>query len=196
MNILLSPEPHGYDTASVILRDGGVIAYPTEAVFGLGCDPFNRDAVFRLLSLKSRRAQKGLILIASRFEQLKSVLALEELSKHQINEALMTWPGPYTWIFPASMSVPSWIRGDFSTIAVRVTRHPIARDLCEAFNGPIVSTSANHGGDIPARTYEEVLEYFPKGLNGIIKGETGKQLKPTQMRDVQTGKIVRFGAPS
>jgi L-threonylcarbamoyladenylate synthase len=194
MNILLSPELQGHETASVILRDGGVIAYPTEAVFGLGCDPYNRDAVFKLLQLKSRRAQKGLILIASSFEQLKSVVAHEELSKHQLNEAFMTWPGPYTWIFPASPSVPSWIRGDFSTIAVRVTRHPVARALCETYGGPIVSTSANRDGCVPARTYQETLECFPKGLNGILKGEIGKLIKPTQIRDIQTGKIVRFGS--
>lgn len=193
MNTILQPSYHGLEAAAHFLRDGAVIAYPTEAVFGLGCDPFNRDAVFKLLSLKSRREQKGLLLIASHFDHLKPLIALDELSSHQINQALVTWPGPYTWVFPASAMVPSWIRGDFSSVAVRVTNHPVAKALCNAFGKPLVSTSANIDGCIPARTVEQVLQSIPKGIHAIIDGNTGSSLKPTQIRDVVTGKVIRFG---
>lgn len=195
MTLLCKDDKAGLLQAAEIMKDGGVIAYPTEAVFGLGCDPHNEKAVLQILELKSRLIRKGLILLASDFELIRPYLALEELSDSQINEALKTWPGPYTWVFPASALVPSWIRGDFSSIAVRITKHPGANMLCSAFNGPIVSTSANQDGQAPARTTEQVLKYFNNRLDACVDGLVGSlQRTPTQIRDIKTGKILRFGS--
>ncbi len=190
MHCVLPATAQAFKTVAHIMRDGGVIACPTESVFGLSCDPFNRDAVLKLLAIKSRDPQKGLLLVASQFEQLKDLLCLEGLDVHKINQALMTWPGPYTWVFPASSKAPRWITGRFSTIAVRVTHHPVVKSLCDNF-GPMVTTSANSEGGEPAKNVHEVLEALPKGIDALIDAEVGTLSQPTQIRDVETGKIIR-----
>lgn len=174
------------------LQAGKVIAYPTEAVYGLGCAPLNEAAVMKILDLKSRPVHKGLILISYDFESLAPYLNLEVLTQTQVNSALASWPGPYTWLFPVSKLVPRWIKGDFSSVAVRVIAHPIAAQLCHLFGGPIVSTSANVSGALPARDVQQILEQFPQGLEGILEGELDLKRGPSQMRDVQTGVVLRI----
>ncbi|MBX9586209.1 MAG: threonylcarbamoyl-AMP synthase [Gammaproteobacteria bacterium] len=177
------------DEAVTALKQGDVIAYPTEAVFGLGCDPFNKTAVERLLSLKRRSVSKGLILIASDWNQISSLT--RPIDESTMNRAQNTWPGPYTWIFPASDSVPPWIRGDYPGIALRVTQHPLASALCEAFGGPIVSTSANLEGTPPAKAVEDLVNIFPTGIGVILAGPLGDSENPTTIRDVLTGDFLR-----
>jgi len=178
--------------AAWLLQQGGVIAYPTEAVFGLGCDPFNPVAVTELLRLKQRSPGKGLILIADNFAKLKPLL--EEISEERLAAVLATWPGPYTWVFPANLArVPESIRGMHATIAVRVTAHEIARQLCQTFGGPLVSTSANFSFKDPLCTEEAVRTYFGNDLNYILPGKTGGLSKPTEIRDALTGEILRDG---
>lgn len=173
------------------LQRGGIIAYPTEAVFGLGCDPHNSAAVMRLLSLKQRPVEKGLILIASDIDQLRAYLAPVDASVWQ--RAMATWPGPVTWVFPARKTVPVALRGEHTTLAVRVTAHPLARMLCEAFDGALISSSANIAGQPPARNAAEVRAQFPKGIDYILDGEVNTQAKPSEIRDAQSGKILRPG---
>ena len=171
------------------LKTGGVIAYPTEAVFGLGCDPRNEAALKRLLQLKGRDVEKGLILIAASYEQLKPFLS--ELDKETEKELLASWPGPVTWLVPANESVSASLRGKHTTLAVRVTNHPLVQQLCNAFGGAIVSTSANTAGMQPARTIEEVEHYFNDSLDVIVKGETGGLSKPTEIRDALSKQVIR-----
>ena len=171
------------------LKTGGVIAYPTEAVFGLGCDPRNEAALKRLLQLKGRDVEKGLILIAASYEQLKPFLS--ELDKETEKELLASWPGPVTWLVPANESVSASLRGKHTTLAVRVTNHPLVQQLCNAFGGAIVSTSANTAGMQPARTIEEVKHYFNDSLDVIVKGETGGLSKPTEIRDALSKQVIR-----
>lgn len=177
------------DEAVAALNNGEIIAYPTEAVFGLGCDPFNKTAVERLLSLKRRSVSKGLILIASDWNQIASLTC--PISESVIDRAQNTWPGPYTWIFPASDSAPTWIRGDYPGIALRVTQHPLASALCEAFGGPIVSTSANLEGTPPAKTVADLVNSFPTGIGLILAGPLGDSENPSTIRDVLTGDFLR-----
>lgn len=177
------------ENAATILRQGGIIAYPTEAVFGLGCDPFNQLAVARIKQLKNRSPQKGLIMIGACWEQLQSFTA--PIPKENLTRTLATWPGPYTWIFPTADSTPQWITGQHNTIALRVTAHPIAKAICEAFGKPIISTSANLEGQPPARTEDEVKRIFNTDIDLIISGALGNQTKPTEIRDVLTGKVLR-----
>lgn len=174
--------------AVTILQDGGVIAYPTEAVYGLGCDPFNEKAVRKILEIKKRSVEKGLILIAASWEQIKFLT--EKIPEEKLNTVLATWPGPFTWVFPASNKVPFWIRGAHNSIALRVTNHSIARLICEKF-GPIVSTSANLTQQSPATTTEEVEKYFADKVDLIIPGQTGGLKKTTSIMDVLTGKKIR-----
>jgi len=180
---------HQINKAVRILQQGGVIAYPTEAVYGLGCDPDNQLAVERLLAIKQRSWEKGLILIAADFHQLHPYLA--EIDFALKANALATWPGPVTWLWPAKPAVTSLLRGMHATIAVRVTAHPLAAALCREFGGPLVSTSANLSGKAPTCTAEEVRSQFGDNLDYVLEGKTGGLSSPSQIRDVLSGQIIR-----
>lgn len=171
------------------LRRGEVIAYPTEGVWGLGCDPDNRAAVERLLALKQRDWRKGLILIASHYRALEKYV--EPPSEAACEAAFASWPGPATWIFPASAHCPKWLSGGRDTIAVRVTAHSGAAALCKAWGGALVSTSANRSGQPPAMSIEAVRAQFPNQLGAVLPGPLGGQAGPTPIRDLLTGELLR-----
>jgi L-threonylcarbamoyladenylate synthase len=176
--------------AVLVLKQGGIIAYPTEAVFGLGCDPFNEAALTRLLTIKHRSPHKGLILIADCFERIKPLVG--PVSDQQLQKALASWPGPYTWVFPAELShTTPLIRGNNATIAVRVTAHPIASALCQAFGHPLVSTSANRSTEPPMRTAKAVTLHFGQEVDYVLEGKTSDLSSPTEIRDVLTGALLR-----
>ncbi|MFO1371116.1 MAG: L-threonylcarbamoyladenylate synthase [Candidatus Competibacteraceae bacterium] len=175
--------------AAHVIRAGGIIAYPTEAVYGLGCNPRDERAVRRLLALKRRPAHKGLILVAADFAQLASFLQpLTETDHVRLNA---TWPGPYTWLIPTRLTTPRWLRGRHDTLAVRVTAHPLAAALCWACGHPLVSTSANLSGRPPARTALAVRRQLGRDLDYLLPGPTGGATKPTEIRDLRTGQLVR-----
>ena len=175
--------------AAHALRHGGIIAYPTEAVYGLGCDPLNAPAVLRLLALKNRPVEKGLILIASDFQQLAPFVRAPE--PEMMRRISATWPGAVTWLLPALVTTPAWLRGAHDTLAVRVTAHPQAAALCRAFGGALVSTSANPAGRPPARHPLRVRHYFSGSLDCILSGAVYSHTKPTEIRDAVTGKVIR-----
>lgn len=175
--------------AAQILRTGGVLAYPTEAVFGLGCDPANNDAIARLLKLKGRPQQKGLICIAADFAQVAPWLDLRH--RDQIDRAKQSWPGPITWILKARAHAPAAVCREDGTIAVRVTAHPPAIELCRAFAGPIVSTSANTAGAPPARGHAALAHYFGTRIEGVMIGPLGDATRPTQIFSGATGERLR-----
>lgn len=171
------------------LRAGGVVAYPTEAVWGLGCDPLNAHAVARLRALKQRRRDRGLILIAASFEQVADWIG--PLPAARLAQVHSSWPGPNTWVLPASPQVPKWVRGPGDTVALRVTAHPLAAALCYVFGGPIVSSSANLSGHAPLRTALAVRRQFGRVLDAVLVGETAGQARPSRMRDARTGELLR-----
>ncbi|GMQ83813.1 MAG: Sua5/YciO/YrdC/YwlC family protein [Gammaproteobacteria bacterium] len=176
-------------TAARCIRKGGVVAYPTEAVFGLGCDPANPLAVARLLALKNRPWQKGLILIASNLQQLEPWLqALSDSASQQLNKS---WPGPTTWLLPASRSCPDWLTGTHDTLAVRISAHPLVRRLCDILDGPVISTSANSSGQRPARSVLDVRLRFGTQIDFVLPGMLGGRKKPTRIRDLASGKLIR-----
>ena len=175
------------------LKKGKVIAYPTESVFGLGCDPDNQYAIKSLLSLKNRSKEKGLILISADFSQLEDYVDLNRLSGDEKQAMLATWPGPVTWVVPVGKNATTWLTGSFNTLAVRVCDHPDVRALCRGFGKPIISTSANLSGQDPCRTFEDVLLQFGDKLPYILKGKTMGRDKPTQIRDARSGKLLREG---
>lgn len=177
--------------AARILQAGGVIAYPTEGVYGLGCDPGNAVAVDRLLLLKQRPGEKGLILIASCIEQLEPYI--EPLDTNVLKKVNATWPGPVTWILPARENISPYLARENNTIAARVTAHPIAAALCTVANQALVSTSANTSGHPPAHTPLQVRNIFKNSVDYIVHGATGGTGKPTEIRDSRSGKIIRPG---
>ena len=175
--------------AARVVRRGGLIAYPTEAVYGLGCDPRNEMAVRRLLTLKRRPMHKGLILIAADFSQLAPFL--QPLTPAERERLDATWPGPHTWLIPARNETPRWLRGRHDTLAVRVTAHPLAAALCRACGHPLVSTSANRSGRPPARTALAVRRQLGRDLDALLPGPTGGAAQPTTIRHLRSGRIVR-----
>ena len=180
---------HQIMQAAKALQQGGVIAYPTEAVYGLGCDPANPQAVQRLLQFKQRDWGKGLILIAAEIDQLAPYLA--KIDGPLKERVLATWPGPVTWLWPAKPGVSKLVRGQHDTIAVRVTAHPLAAELCTIFGGALVSTSANLSGNPPARNPEQVHAQFNNNLDYVLEGEVGGLAEPSQIRDVLSGRVLR-----
>jgi L-threonylcarbamoyladenylate synthase len=167
---------------------GAVIAYPTEAVYGLGCDPWDACAVRRILEIKRRPEHKGLILIAADFSQLEPFV--EPLEASVMSRIWPTWPGPVTWLLPARSVTPHWLTGRHDTLAVRVTAHPLAAALCRTA-GPLVSTSANRGGHPPARSALQVRLRLDGDVDDILAGDCGGRAQPSTIRDGRTGEVIR-----
>lgn len=189
MKTSASVSPWHLRQAAHVIHRGGIVAYPTEAVFGLGCDPLNPEAVFRLLNIKQRPVEKGLILIAATLDQLAPFIA--PLSETDLKRLQATWPGPNTWLLPARPETPHWLRGKHETIAVRVTAHPIASALCRVANQAIISTSANLADHRPAVNILGVQRQFHDQLDMILNGPLGKECKPTGIRDLSTDQLIR-----
>lgn len=175
--------------AAAVLNGGGVVAYPTEAVWGLGCNPFSERAVQRILTMKRRRRSMGLILIAANIEQLYPFLS--ELSAEQRVMLDNTWPGPQTWLVPNNNVAPPWITGGQDTLALRVTDHPVAAALCRSFGGPLVSTSANPHGFPPAKSLLKINLYFRNQLDCVVPGLLGMSNNPTPIKHLITGETLR-----
>ena len=167
---------------------GGVIAYPTETVYGLGCDPFNGAAVLHLLDLKHRNIDRGVILIASDFTQLEAMLL--PLAPAVRKRVTAKQRGPVTWTLPCPSEIPAWLRGRHATLAVRITDHPVAAALCERWNGPLVSTSANIHGRRPATDALGIYNKFNGSLDYVLHGKCGTK-RPSTIRDGITGKVLR-----
>jgi L-threonylcarbamoyladenylate synthase len=174
--------------AARTVRAGGVIAYPTEAVWGLGCDPWDERAVARLLALKSRQQHKGLILVADDSRQFDFLL--RDLPQRWLERLANTWPGPNTWLVPHQQRLPPWITGAHANVALRVSDHPRVRDLCR-LTGPLVSTSANPVGRPAARSRLRLEQYFRGQLDAVLGGTLGGRRNPSAIRDLRTGEVHR-----
>lgn len=180
------------DQASKILAQGGVIAYPTEAVYGLGCDPTNESSIKKILQLKQREKEKGLILVAENFEQLKPYLKpLEDKIEKKLLDSWHNSSSAITWLVPVKETTSDYLTGQFSTIAVRVSHHPVVKKLCHKFNGAIVSTSANISTQEAARTSQQVKQIFENEIDFIVEGETDINANPSEIRDAISDKIIR-----
>lgn len=170
------------------LAAGGIVAYPTETVYGLGCDPGNGAAVLRLLDLKQRRLDQGVILIADEFARLEPLL----LPVSPATRRRVATPGsaPVTWVLACAPATPAWLHGGHHGLAVRITTHPVAAELCRQWGGPLVSTSANIHGRHPANSPLAVRMAFGNRLDGILHGPCGSG-RPSEIRDAISGRILR-----
>jgi L-threonylcarbamoyladenylate synthase len=171
------------------VRAGGIVAYPTEAVFGLGCLPRDRRAVARLLALKRRSWRKGLILIGADLADLERYAILPPEPKR--SEVLATWPGPHTWVLDARRKAPRWITGGKRSVAVRMTAHPLAADLCRAVGDALVSTSANVSRRPPHRRLLRLRRDLGRRLDYVLAGPLGGSVSPTPIRDGRSGRTLR-----
>ena len=178
-------------TAAEMFFKGGIIAYPTEAVFGLGCDPDNELAIQKLLSIKQRPIHKGLILLASDYSQLIPYIDDNAISQDHRLKILSRWPNAITQVLPTKNNISPLLRGGFDSIAVRITAHEDVVALCQQTNKPIVSTSANLAGKKPAITWQQVEQQLGDKIDFIIKGKTSGLLKPSAIINGLTGEILR-----
>lgn len=170
------------------ISNGAIIAYPTEAVWGLGCDPWNEKTVRRLLQLKQRSAEKGLILVAAQIEQFAPLL--DGLPAEALAQLQQSWPGPVTWLVPHHQQLPSWITGSHPNVALRVSAHPLIQALCR-LTGPLVSTSANPAAYPAATSRQQLEQYFHGQIDMVIDAELGQHTQPSTIRELLTGKILR-----
>lgn len=182
--------PFALKLAARYIHTGGVIAYPTESVFGLGCDPLDELAVRKILLLKQRPVDKGIILIASSIQQL---LPFVDITDQQYQKLNKTTDKPTTWLVAASSLVPCWITGKHTKIAVRITRHPICKQLCDLTGYPIVSTSANMSDQPPARSLLKARQYFSDMVDYYVGGDIQGYDKPSEIRDIDTDEVIRAG---
>lgn len=173
-----------------VLHKKNVIAYPTESMFGLGCDPTSKEAVIKLLNLKQRSIEKGFILVASNYKQIKMYIDEKNLSVEQRKKIFFYWPGPFTFLLPAHSSVPYWLTGKFNTIAVRISAHISIIKLCNFFGKALISTSANISCMVPCVTREEVFESFGRDFP-LLNGEIGSEKNPSRIVNIINGKIIR-----
>lgn len=171
-----------------IIYAGGIVAHPTEAVYGLACDPLNTQAVLRLATLKNRSLEKGLILVASSFEQLESYV---EVTDKIYKKIAATWPGPITWVLPAKPGISGILTGSHTTLAVRVSAHPVVQALCKECDQPLVSTSANVQSSPPARSALAVRRIFNQKVDLILHGTVDLSAMPTEIRNATTDEVIR-----
>jgi len=171
------------------VQRGGIIAYPTEAVFGLGCLATDDQALDRLIEIKGRDSHKGFIVVASELEQLSDFIEPPAVDlQHRLDQ---DWPGPVTWILPARPQTSGLLTGGRSTLAVRVSDHPTVRALCDLLDKPLVSTSANLTGEPELRDAESVLKTFGTSIDGIVNGTVGDLEGPTPIFDGVTRTRLR-----
>ncbi|ALO44714.1 L-threonylcarbamoyladenylate synthase [Pseudohongiella spirulinae] len=181
--------------AASVVHSGGIIAYPTEAVWGLGCDPDNEQACFDLLQIKQRPVEKGMILVAASTDQLDFLLKMLSTSEQQ--QLARAWQhqaesGPVTFLVPDLASqVPLWIKGQHPAVAVRVSSHPLVKALCERVGGPVVSTSANLAGRPAVRTRVQLEKQLGHKLDFILPGSLGGAAKPSKIIDLASGRVMR-----
>jgi L-threonylcarbamoyladenylate synthase len=169
------------------LRNGGLIAHATEGVFGLGCHAFDEDACARVALLKGRSSKKPFIVVVAEFAQIAAVADQTRVDFRAISAS---WPGPETWIFPATTAAPRWLISDQRTIAVRVTAHGQFNRLCMAV-GPIVSTSANLPGRRPALNVLQARRYFGHTVDFYLPGMLTSPGRPSRIRDARSGSALR-----
>ena len=176
--------------AAHVMRQGGVVAHPTEAVWGLACDPFSETAVDYLLSIKGRPVEKGLILVSSDPSHFTELLS--PLSSELRDRFLQKQSRPTTWIVPdINNQMPDWLKGKHSGLAVRVSTHPVIQEISHRFGGAIVSTSANPAGKTPAMSVREIRHYFKANLAYVVPGFLGGALRPSQIIDLESGRVIR-----
>lgn len=170
------------------LKKGGVIAYPTESCYGLGCDPKNYKAINKVIRLKGRSKTKGLIVIAGNLRQIYHLT--KKLSDNDISRLKQYWPGFYSIILPVNHHLPKNLTGKHNKIAIRVTKHNQVQQISNYIKSALVSTSANKSGKQSIKSYRECVQYFGKNVL-VIKGDTMFQKKPSTIIDWQTKQILR-----
>ncbi len=173
------------------LNNGEIIAYPTEGVYGIGCNARNLKSVIKIAELKQRPIEKGMIILISDLKIIKDWIV--GLPEEEIKKLYTEYSGyTYTWLLPKSLNCPYEVSGDSDCLAVRITQHPVAKALCLSLNAPLISTSANPQSLPSAKTVEEVSKYFNGKISGIVSGEVGSLRDATRIQNIKTDQFIRI----
>jgi len=176
------------DEAVRFLKTGAVICYPTEAVYGLGCDPWCETAVKKIYKIKNRVEGKPFLLIASSITQLNKLIDIEKIT----DEVKCSWPGHYTWLIPSKLATPKWlIDSKTNLIGVRVSNHPTVIEICNKFDNPIISTSANKSHENSINSKQDIINIFSDDIDFLVDGDLGNNKKPSIIKNMLTNKIIR-----
>jgi L-threonylcarbamoyladenylate synthase len=186
---VVPPTAAGIADAARAIRDGQVVAYPTDTVYGLGADPFNVDALEKIFALKRRQKDAPLLLIAADIDQVEAIV--ESISPAARRYADAFWPGPLSLLLPRSHSLPEMVTAGLSQVCVRIPDHETARALCGEVGRVIVSTSANPSGEAPAYSVAELQ--LPGIAIAIDEGALSPG-PPSTILDPETGAVLREGA--
>ena len=170
------------------IAQGAVIGYPTDTIWGLGCHPLIAASVARILQMKHRGPAKGLILLSSHLEYCSDYLATDA---EQLASLRRPTVQPTTWLVPASEFCPPWIRGNFPTVAIRITDHPLLQFLCDRLQAPLVSTSANRAGCATVRNAIQMRKQFGDQLDFIVGGFAAGTGRPSEIKSLASGTILR-----
>jgi len=173
------------------VSQGAVFGYPTDTIWGFGCHPLIASSVARILRIKRRSPDKGLILLSSKIDYCMSYVGLDS---EQLEPVQRATDHPITWLVPASEECPSWIRGTYPTVAIRITNHPLVEFLCARLQAPIVSTSANRSGKSCVRNSVQMRKQFGDELDFIVSGfDTGGN-RPSEIKSLLDRTTIRNGA--
>ena len=188
--------PDGIDEAARTIRSGGVVAFPTDTVYGVGVDPRNPMALRRLYTIKGRDAEKPIPLLLSDANVLPRVSSAASRLARRLATAF--FPGPLTLVVPLSAAFPSELNAGRNTVGVRVPDHDAARALIDACGGFLAVTSANLSGQPPATTADEVADALGERIDLLLDGGRTVGLVPSTVLDTTCDppRILRYGAVS
>ena len=170
------------------LKSGEVIGYPTEAVYGIGCDPWNQSSVEKIAKIKGRKKRQTFLMVASSIDQLTDLIDISRLS----SQVKSSWPGHTTWLIKAKENVPYWLQDEQTNkVGVRISNHPLVRELCSEYGKPIISTSANISGKEEIKNQQEFIRTFSSNINYLVDGDLGDYDKASMIIDMETNKKIR-----
>ncbi|MDT8282947.1 MAG: L-threonylcarbamoyladenylate synthase [Gammaproteobacteria bacterium] len=173
--------------AAHVIKNGGIIAYPTDTIYGLGCDPFNADSVARLNTIKQRAPGKQFILLCGDLDQLRPLILLNEAQKNTISRN----NEPISWVVDARASAPSWLCSDDHTLTIRISRQRDVQRLCQILGHAIISTSANLSGKKPAKNALELHKYFHFSIDKILASNKNLNAKPSKIIRLCDNHVIR-----
>ena len=175
-------------TASNLLHDGEIIIYPTESIYGIGCDPWNESSVNKIYEIKNRPSNKPMIIVGSDIAQIEKLVDVRSLNRSVID----SWPGHSTWLIPSNKNCPPWLKDAITAkVAIRISEHETVKKLCIDFGKPLISTSANLSEALPSKDKAEIAKIFSSSIEYIVEGSLGGSESPSIIRDMLTGEIVR-----
>ena len=191
-----APQRDALQEAAKWIRNGGLVALPTDTLYGLAADPFRADAVARVFAVKGRAAERGLPLIAADAAQIAARLG--PLSPTGERLAAKFWPGPLTLVIPAPVALARDVTGGTGRVGVRVPAHDVARAICRAADRPITATSANRSGQPATADPAEVERTLGEAVDLLIDTGPTRGGVPSTIVDVTgpTPRLVRAGAVS